>query len=405
MIPFSPPRMDSKITDAVVDTLNSGWITTGPKTKAFEKKITSYCGHKSTLCVSSGSGGLELLLRWFGIGAGDEVILPAYTYAATANVVIHTGAIPVFVDSDSDFNISVSAIAKAITSKTKAIMPVDIGGMPCDYDEIMELVSKPAYKNKFQSATEEQKQLNRILVLADAAHSLGADYKGKKVGSLADVTVFSFHAVKNLTTSEGGAVALNLPPPFSNDDVYKELNIKSLHGQSKDALAKTQIGNWRYDVVEAGYKFNMTDIQAAMGLVELERYEEDMLVKRKAIFDLYSEILGQEHWAFLPKYKTLEKTSSYHVFMLRIKGASEAQRDQIISEIFKKEVAVNVHFVPLPMMTYYRELGYEIKDYPQAFSNYKNEITLPVYYNLSDKEVRYVALAVKESVEKVLRIK
>ena len=405
MIPFSPPRMDSKITDAVVDTLNSGWITTGPKTKIFEKKITSYCGHSSTLCVSSGSGGLELMLRWFGVGAGDEVILPAYTYAATANVVIHTGATPVFVDSDSDFNISVAAIEKAISSKTKVIMPVDIGGMPCDYDQIMEMVTKPENKYKFQAATEEQKRLNRILVLADAAHSLGAKYKGRKVGSLADVTVFSFHAVKNLTTSEGGAVALNLPPPFINEDIYKNLNIKSLHGQSKDALAKTQIGNWRYDVVEAGYKLNMTDIQAAMGLVELERYEEDMLVRRKGIFDLYSKMLGRESWALLPKYKTLEKTSSYHVFMLRIKGVTEMQRDQIISEIFKREVAVNVHFVPLPMMTYYKELGYEIKNYPQAFSNYQNEITLPVYYNLSDEDVKYVALAVKESVEKVLEIK
>ncbi len=405
MIPFSPPRMDSKITDAVVDTLNSGWITTGPKTKLFEKKITKYCGHKSTLCVSSGSGGLELMLRWFGVGIGDEVILPAYTYAATANVVVHTGATPVFVDSDKDFNISVEAIHSAITSRTKVIMPVDIGGLPCNYDEIMDLVETKEVKDLYQAEGDEQSRLDRILVLADAAHSLGAQYHGRKVGVLADVTVFSFHAVKNLTTSEGGAIALDLPMPFDNEEVYKYLNIKSLHGQSKDALAKTQIGNWRYDVLEAGYKLNMTDIQAAMGLVELDRYEEDMLMKRKHIFHLYSQLLSPESWVELPAYESKEKTSSYHVFMLRIKGADEAIRDEIISEIFSRQVAVNVHFVPLPMMTFYKNRGHDMSNYPQAFNNYQQEISLPVYYNLSDRDIKTVVIAVKESVKKVLKIK
>ena len=402
MIPFSPPRIDSKITDAVVDTLNSGWITTGPKTKLFEIKITEYCNHKSTLCVSSGSGGLELMLRWFGIGEGDEVILPAYTYAATANVIVHTGAKPVFVDSDDDFNISVEAIADAITPDTKVIIPVDIGGLPCNYDEIMNLVKSKAVKDLFHPSGNEQRLLGRILVLSDAAHSLGAEYHGRKTGALADVTVFSFHAVKNLTTSEGGAIALNLPPPFDNNDIYKYLNIKSLHGQSKDALAKTQIGNWRYDVLEAGYKLNMTDIQAAMGLVEIERYENDMLVRRKHIFDLYSEILGQEEWAVLPTYITADKTSSFHVFMLRIKGITERERDNIITEIFKNEVAVNVHFTPLPMMSFYKEMGYNIVNYPTAFSNYQNEISLPVYYDLSDENVKTVSQAVVDSVQKVV---
>lgn len=402
MIPFSPPRIDSKITDAVVDTLNSGWITTGPKTKLFEIKITEYCNHKSTLCVSSGSGGLELMLRWFGIGEGDEVILPAYTYAATANVIVHTGAKPVFVDSDDDFNISVEAIADAITPDTKVIIPVDIGGLPCNYDEIMNLVKSKAVKDLFHPSGNEQRLLGRILVLSDAAHSLGAEYHGRKTGALADVTVFSFHAVKNLTTSEGGAIALNLPPPFDNNDIYKYLNIKSLHGQSKDALAKTQIGNWRYDVLEAGYKLNMTDIQAAMGLVEIERYENDMLVRRKHIFDLYSEILGQEEWAVLPTYITADKTSSFHVFMLRIKGITERERDNIITEIFKNEVAVNVHFTPLPMMSFYKEMGYNIVNYPTAFSNYQNEISLPVYYDLSDENVKTVSQAVVDSVRKVV---
>lgn len=403
MIPFSPPRMDNKIIDAVIDTLNSGWITTGPKTKRFETKITEFCGCRKTLCVSSGSGGMELMLRWFGVGPGDEVIIPAYTYTATANVVVHTGAKPVMVDVGDDFNIDVNKIAEAITPRTKVIMPVDIAGWPADYDEINALVNKPDIKTLFNPATAEQKLLGRILVLSDAAHSLGAVYKGKKTGSLADITVFSFHAVKNLTTAEGGAVAINLPEVFDVEEVYKNLNIKSLHGQSKDALSKTKIGNWRYDVLEAGYKFNMTDIQAAMGLVELERYQHDMLSKRKHIFDLYKSLLGRTGWAELPVYENETKRSSYHVFLLRIKNAGEKERDEIIREIFEKEVAVNVHFIPLPLLTFYRNSGYDISDYPEAYSHFSNEISLPVYYDLSDDDVRTVVNAVSESVKKVMK--
>jgi len=322
MIPFSPPRMDSKIIDAVIDTLNSGWITTGPKTKLFEKKLTEFCGSKSTLCVNSASGGLELMLHWFGVGEGDEVILPAYTYAATANVIVHTGAKPVFVDVKGDFNIDVNKIKEAINANTKVIMPVDIAGFPCDYEAIMNLVSDQDIVKMFSPKGRQQSALGRILVLSDAAHSLGAVLNGKKTGVLADVTVFSFHAVKNLTTAEGGAISLYLPKEFDNEKVYSELNMKSLHGQSKDALAKTQLGNWRYDILEAGYKYNMTDIQASMGLVELDRYENDMLVRRKQIFDLYSELLKEFSWAILPIYITEVKTSSFHVYLLRIKGAS-----------------------------------------------------------------------------------
>ncbi len=404
MIPFSPPRIDQKIIEEVNDTLRSGWITTGPKTKLFEKKLTEYAGHPATLCVSSGSAGLELMLRWFGVSQGDEVILPAYTYAATANVIIHCGAKPVFVDvKPEDFNISVEAIEKAITEKTKVIMPVDLGGYPCDYDRINALVKEEGIKNKFKAKTKEQKQLGRILILSDAAHSIGAIYKGQKTGKLTDVTVYSFHAVKNLTTAEGGAVCLNLPRPFDNEAIYRTLNIKSLHGQSKDALAKFKIGNWRYDVLEAGYKYNMTDIQAAMGLVELERYDADMVPRRKEIFERYTAAFKQYPWFQSPLYESNGRRSSYHAYLLRIKNISEETRDRIIQDIFKKEVAVNVHFVPLPMMSFYKGLGYKIEDYPVSYDNYSREISLPVYYDLKDEQVDKVIDVIVSSVEKNIR--
>ena len=403
MIPFSPPRIDQKIIDAVVDTLKSGWITTGPKTKLFEKKIAEYTNVPAVLCLNSATAGLELMLRWYGVKEGDEVILPAYTYCATANVITHCGAKPVFVDVCDDFNISVNAIEKAITNKTKVVMPVDIAGFPCNYDEINQLVSRKDIVEKFSPTTSEQRTLGRILVLSDAAHSFGASYKGNKIGKQADTTVFSFHAVKNLTTAEGGAVCLNLPEPFDNKALYDSLCIKSLHGQNKDALAKSKIGNWRYDVIEAGYKSNMTDIQAAMGLAELDRYDEDMLVRRKQIFNKYSEKFEKHDWAQIPEYEDNDKTTSYHVFLLRIKNISEQQRDEIITKIFEREVSVNVHFIPVPMLSYYKNSGYNINDYPVAYNNYSREITLPVYYSLTDEQVETVANAVIQSVEEVIK--
>ncbi len=401
MIPFSPPHIDQKIIDEVTKVLQSGWITTGPRTKLFEKELTKFCGNKNTLCLNSATSGLEIMLRWFGVKEGDEVILPAYTYSATANVVEHCGATIVFVDVNSnDFNISISNIEKAITSKTKVIMPVDFGGYVCDYDEINALVLK--HKEKFTARTDEQKMLARILVLSDSAHSFGAFYKGKRAGSLTDVSVFSFHAVKNLTTAEGGSVALNLPPPFDNEAVYKALCIKTLHGQDKDALAKTQKGNWRYDIVEPGYKCNMTDIMAAIGLVELERYDSDTLKVRANIFNKYDEAFSKYSWAELPEYKTKDKTSCYHLYALRIKNISEQQRDAIIKEIFDCDVSVNVHFIPVPMMSFYRNKGYDIKKYPVTLDNYSREISLPVYYDLKDDLVELVIAAVIRSVEKVI---
>ncbi|CAN5412414.1 DegT/DnrJ/EryC1/StrS family aminotransferase [soil metagenome] len=401
MIPFSPPHIDQKIIDEVVAALKSGWITTGPRTKEFEKRLTAYNGNKATLCLNSATAGLEIILRWFGVKEGDEVILPAYTYAATANVIIHCGAKPVFVDvNESDFNISISEIEKAITSKTKVIMPVDFGGWPCDYDAINKLVNSK--KEIFIAETEEQKKLGRILVLADAAHSIGAIYKGKKTGSLTDVSVFSFHAVKNLTTAEGGAVALNLPEPFDNTAVYNELCIKTLHGQNKDALSKSQKGNWKYDIVEAGYKCNMTDIMAAIGLVELARYDSETLIKREKIIDQYNWTLSAYAWAQQPIIKKGESFSSCHLYPLRIKEISEEQRDLIIQKIFEKEVSVNVHFLPVPMTSFYKGLGYDIKNYPVAYNNFSREISLPVYYDLTDEQIKKVLEAVISSVIEVI---
>ena len=357
MIPFSPPRIDQKVIDEVTDALKSGWITTGPKTKLFEQKITEYCRNKKTVAVSSWTAGMELILRWWGIGPGDEVILPAYTYCASANVIIHTGATPVMVDIDpKDFNVSLAAIKNAITTKTKAIIPVDISGWPCDYDEIFKLVESHEVKSKFKGQSNLQKQLGRILIASDAAHSFGASINGVRSGALGDITCFSFHAVKNLTTAEGGAICFNLPAQFDHDSIYKEICVKILHGQSKDALAKTQKGNWRYDVTEPGYKCNMTDLQAAIGLVELERYQEN-LDRREVIFNNYNKAFNALPWAIVPTSKNDSKISSFHLYMLRIAGVTESERDAIIAEIFEYDVSVNVHFQPLPVLTAYKKHG------------------------------------------------
>lgn len=405
MIPFSPPRIDQKIIDEVTDSLRSGWITTGPKTKRFEKELSSYYGAPVTLCLNSATAGLELMLRWFGVGPGDEVILPAYTYSATANVIMHCGARPVFVDVGNDFNISPAAVRAAITPNTKAIMPVDFGGFPCDYDALNSIVRDPAVQAMFKPATEEQSMLGRIFVLSDAAHSLGARYKGRLTGTLADATVFSFHAVKNLTTAEGGAVALNLPAPFDNASIYQRLCIKSLHGQNKDALAKMQKGNWRYDIVEPGYKMNMTDILAAIGLVELARYESETLPRRHAICQQYVNALKKYPWAVLPQLLTSDHSvSSFHLFPLRIEGVDEQGRDEIIRRISEQDVAVNVHFIPVPMMSYYRSEGYEIRNYPNTYRLYSTEISLPVFYTITDEQIQRVVDVVAGSVESVLNL-
>lgn len=400
MIPFSPPRIDQKVIDEVTAALQSGWITTGPRTKTFEKKITEYTGCKTTIAVNSWTMGMQVLLHWLGIKEGDEVILPPYTYCASANVIVHAGATPVMVDiTGEDFNIDAEKVRQAITSKTKAIIAVDIAGYPCDYDKLYEVIEEK--KSLFQPTSNALKQLGRIVLISDAAHSFGATLNGKRTGSLADVTSFSFHAVKNLTTAEGGAICFNLPEGFDHEAIYKEFNTLILHGQSKDALAKTQKGNWRYDVEEPGFKCNMTDIQAAIGLVELERYQEN-LDRRKAIFSQYDAAFKNENWAITPKYISETKETCYHLYLLRIKGATEPQRDAIMQVIFDQDVSVNVHFQPLPILTAYKKRGYKMEDYPETWNKYSNEITLPVYFDLTDEQVQTVIAAVKKAVKEIM---
>ena len=402
MIPFSPPRIDDKVIAEVTAALKSGWITTGPRTKQFEKNITEYTGCKTTVAVNSWTMGMQVLLDWWGIGEGDEVIIPAYTYCASANVIIHSGATPVMVDiKEEDFNISVPAVRNAITPRTKVIMAVDISGFPADYGQLLALVNDRDIQSQFKGNNDLQNALGRILIISDSAHSFGAKYKGKRSESLTDISSFSFHAVKNLTTAEGGALCFNLPEQFDHDKIYNDFCVKILHGQNKDALAKTQKGNWKYDVEEPGFKCNMTDLQAAIGLVELERYQEN-LDRRKAIFSDYTIGFSNEGWAIKPAYVTDTKVSSYHLYLLRIKGITEDQRDAIIQEIFEHDVSVNVHFQPLPLLTAYKKRGYKMEDYPESYQKYANEISLPVYYNLTDEQVQTIITAVKESVNKII---
>ena len=393
MIPFSPPYIDDSVISEVTDSLKSGWITTGPKTKALETEIQQLTGCGAVLCVNSWTTGAIMMLRWLGVRADDEVIIPAYTYCATALAVIWAGAKPVMVDSGSDFNISVDAIRKAITPRTKAIIPVDIAGYPCDYDAIMQLVQEPEVKELFEPTSPVMEQLGRIAVINDAAHSIGSHYKGKTSGSQTDINIFSLHAVKNITTAEGGAICLNMPHPFDNSELYKELRMKSLNCQTKDAFTKSKAGGWRYDIVGMGMKANMADVNAAIGLAQIRQYAE-MLNERRRIFREYTEAFSGQPWAVTPPTVGADRETSYHVYALRIKDITEEQRDQIIAGITQNEVAVNVHFIPLPMLTLFRDLGYRIDDYPQAFDNYSHEISLPCYPQLTSEQVRFVAKTV-----------
>ncbi len=402
MIPFSPPRIDQCVIDEVTAALKSGWITTGPRTKQFENEITLYCGNKTTVAVNSWTMGMQVLLHWWGIGEGDEVILPAYTYCASANVIVHSGAKPVMVDiNPEDFNISIEAVKKAITPRTKAIIAVDIAGFPCDYNGLFDLINKDEVNSLFTPSNDLQSNLGRILLISDAAHSFGALQNGLCAGAMADISSFSFHAVKNLTTAEGGALCFNLPETFNHDEIYKEFCTLILHGQNKDALAKTQKGNWRYDVEEPGFKCNMTDIQAAIGLIELGRYQEN-LDRRKVIFNMYDTAFSSQEWAITPLHTTNDSISSYHLYQLRIANISESQRDLIMQGIFDRDVSVNVHFLPLPTLTAYKKRGYKMEDYPETWNKYHNEISLPVYFDLTDEQIVTVIKAVVESVNSVL---
>ena len=343
-----------------------------------------------------------MMLRWLGVRADDEVIIPAYTYCATALAVIWAGAKPVMVDSGSDFNISVDAIRKAITPRTKAIIPVDIAGYPCDYDAIMQLVQEPEVKALFEPTSPVMEQLGRIAVINDAAHSIGSHYKRKTSGSQTDINIFSLHAVKNITTAEGGAICLNMPHPFDNSELYKELRMKSLNCQTKDAFTKSKAGGWRYDIVGMGMKANMADVNAAIGLAQIRQYAK-MLNERRRIFREYTEAFSGQPWAVTPPTVGNDRETSYHVYALRIKDITEEQRDQIIAGITQNQVAVNVHFIPLPMLTLFRDLGYRIDDYPQAFDNYSHEISLPCYPQLTSEQVQFVAKTVIDAFHRVVK--
>lgn len=392
-IPFSPPDISLLEIQEVIQTLKSGWITTGPKTKLFEQKIAEYVGTNQAVCLNSATAAMELTLRILGIGPGDEVITSAYTYTATASVIHHVGAKIILVDTDEDsYEISYDKIADAITKNTKAIIAVDVAGKMCDYERLFAIVESK--KSLFKGSNDLQKLINRVVIMADAAHSFGAVRNGRKCGQVADFTCYSFHAVKNLTTAEGGAVVWRSDIGLDNEWLYKQYMIYSLHGQTKDALAKSQIGSWEYDIVYPAYKCNMTDITAGIGLIQLQRYN-NLLKKRKEIIEMYDSKLIPLGVQTLQHYGE-EFTSSGHLYLARIPGIGETERNEIISRLAKKGISCNVHYKPLPMLTAYKKLGFTIEDFPNAFNVYKNEITLPVHTLLQTADVEYVTQTFKD---------
>lgn len=387
-IPFSPPDIAQLEIDNVVEVLKSGWITTGPKTKEFENKIAEYCKTEKAVCLNSATAALEMTLRVLGIGEGDEVITSAYTYTASASVISHVGAKIVLVDTAKDsFEMDYDKISGLINEKTKAIIPVDLAGVMCDYDKLFEIVNKN--KNKFKANNEIQEAIGRVAIIADGAHSFGATYKGRISGEVADFTNFSFHAVKNLTTAEGGAVTWRHIDGVSSEEIYKKYMILSLHGQTKDALSKTKIGSWEYDILEPAYKCNMTDIMAAIGLAQFTRYDK-LLEYRHKIVKMYDEGFSKNPNLQVLKHDTENGNSSYHLYLIRLVGKEEEYRNEVIKKMAELGVATNVHYKPLPMLTAYKNLGFEIKDYPNAFDMYKNEITLPLNTVMTEEQVNYV---------------
>lgn len=386
-IPFSPPDISEAEINEVAEALRSGWITTGPRTKLLEKNIAEWIGTEKCVCLNSQTACAEMALRVLGIGQGDEVIVPAYTYTASASVIDHVGAKIVMIDSQQNsLEMDYDAVEKAINEKTKAIIPVDLGGIPCNYDRIFEIVK--CKKQLFKPSNEIQEAIGRIAVCADTAHAFGAKWHGKMVGNIADFSSFSFHAVKNLTTAEGGALTWRTIDGISNEDIYRKIQLLSLHGQSKDALAKTKLGAWEYDIVGTWYKCNMTDVAAAIGLKQLERYPE-MLARRKEIIGRYDTAFKPLGIETLDHYNT-EHQSSGHLYITRIPGITPEQRNEIIMKMAECGIACNVHYKPLPMHTAYKNLGFDIKDYPNAYAHFANEITLPLHTCLTDKDVEYV---------------
>lgn len=391
-IEFSPPDIGEEEIQAVSETLRSGWITTGPKTKLFEKKIAEFCGTRRAVCLNSATAGLELTLRLFGIGEGDEVITTAYTYTATASVIYHVGAKIVLVDTQKDsYEMDYEKLEQLVTEKTKAIIPVDLAGVICDYEKIYRIVETK--KDLFKPQGMLQESLGRILVLADAAHALGAMQKGKRCGQVADFTSFSFHAVKNLTTAEGGAVTWKENPKLDDEYIYSQYMLMSLHGQSKDALSKTHLGAWEYDIIAPLFKCNMTDIMASIGVVQLSRYDE-LLSKRQRIIETYNAAFSELPIEYL-KHSGKDYQSSGHLYMIRIKGKERKECNAIIQKLAETGVAANVHYKPLPLLSAYKNLGFQIENFPNAYQMYQNEITLPLHTLLMDEDVEYIINKVK----------
>ena len=386
-IEFSPPDITQLEIDEVVDTLKSGWITTGPKTKRLEQELSVFTNTDKTVCLNSATAAMELTLRLLGVGEGDEVITCSYTYSASASVIHHVGAKIVLVDTNKeDKFMDLKALEDAITEKTKVIIPVDLAGKPCKYDEIFEIVERK--KSLFRPNNKLQEKIGRVVVMADAAHSLGAEYKGNPSGSIADFTCFSFHAVKNFTVAEGGSVTWNRALGLDDDEIYREFQLLSLHGQSKDALSKTKLGSWEYDIVAPNYKCNLTDIASGIGLAQLKRYP-DLLKRRFEIVERYNR--GFEGTRVKPFVHFEEdKKSCCHLYIVNIEGVSEEERNEIIVKMAEKGIATNVHYKPLPMHTAYKNLGFDIKDYPNAYNNYKSQITLPLHTLLTDEQVDYI---------------
>ena len=386
-IPFSPPDMTEAEVNEVREAILSGWITTGPKTKEFERLIAICCQTKRAVALNSATAAMELTLRVLGVGPGDEVIVPAYTYTATASVVHHVGARIVMVDvAPGAFEMDYGRIADAITERTKVVMPVDLGGVMCDYDRVFAAVE--SRRELFRPANEIQKAFGRVVVLADAAHAFGARWHDKMCGEVADFTSFSFHAVKNLTTAEGGAVTWRPIDGIDDEWLYKQYQLLSLHGQNKDALAKTQLGAWEYDIVAPDYKCNMTDISAAIGLVQIRRYAE-LLKRRRDIIERYNEVLKDCNVQVLNHYGD-DHQSSGHLYLVRLLGRDSVYRNEVISRMAERGIACNVHYKPLPMMTAYRNLGFKMEDFPNAFCQFENEVTLPLHTRLTDEDVEYV---------------
>ena len=386
-VDFSPPDISEIEIQEVAEALRSGWITTGPRTKRLEKLVAEYVGTDSCVCLNSQTACAEMALRVLGVGPGDEVITSAYTYTASASVIAHVGAKIVLIDTQKDsLEMDYNALETAITEKTKAVIPVDLAGIPCDYDRIFEIVERK--RPLFKPNNEIQASIGRVAIMADTAHAFGAKWHGKMIGSVADFSSFSFHAVKNFTTAEGGALTWRTISGISNEDIYKKLQLLSLHGQSKDALAKTKLGAWEYDIVGTWYKCNMTDVVAAIGLKQFERYP-DMLKRRKEIIERYDAALRPLGVETLPHY-TDKHISSGHLYLTRIPGISAEQRNEIIIKMAERGIATNVHYKPLPMHTAYKNLGFDIKDYPNAYDHFANEITLPLHTCLKDEEVEYV---------------